>query len=99
MGRLRALLTLTLGGPTLVFLVMLELSLVFRSRELYLKMTRELVMSELQDDGSVQLQIIEHPFTATDWIGFTLLFAALIAATVSLAYLVRRAWRSWRIQA
>ncbi|MDE0167300.1 MAG: hypothetical protein OXL36_19560 [Bryobacterales bacterium] len=87
--------TLTLAGPTLVFLVLLELSLVFRSRDFYLEMTREIVMSELQDDGSVQLQIIEHPFTATDWLGFTLPFAMLIAATVGLAYLIRRAWRSF----
>ena len=98
--RFGALLTLLLAAPTLVFLVLLELALAFR---LWDTGGRSCII-ELRDghfdaDGVFTAQIVEPPpFTAWDWLGFIAFLVALIAATVGLAYLVRRSWRSLRVR-
>ena len=96
MRRFRALLTLTLAGPTLAALIAFTLLLAY-----YLWQSAgssvELVVTDFQD-GSAQLQVIEHPITALGGLLFAVVFAVVTAANVGLAYLLRRAWRSLRIR-
>ena len=97
MCRFRALLTLTLAGPTLLVLTAFALHLAYFLWESG-GSSQEVVVTDFQD-GIAQLQVIEHPFTALGWLRFTVAFAVLIAANVGLVYLLRRAWRSLRIGA
>ena len=83
----------------LAALIGMELILAFRFWDGYLEVTREIVMSDLQDNGSIQLQVIEHPFTAWDWLLFTAFIAVVIAANVALVYVFWRDWHSSRTRA
>ena len=83
----RALLTLTLAGPTLAVLITVTLhqaALIWEDGGL--------LPPKVIERG----RVVETTVTVWDWLLFIALYAALIALQVALVYLVRRAWRALR---
>ena len=89
MRRFRALLTLTLAGPTLAFLITFTLH-----RAALIWEDGGLLPPKVIEGG----RVVETTVSALDWLLFIALLVALIALQVALAYLVRRAWRALRIR-
>ena len=90
MRRFRTLLTLTLAGLTLAVLIGLDLGVAFRLWDAGWP-PKVIVLRGSQSDDQ-QWEVVTIPFTALDG----LILAAVIAAQVTLAYLVWRAWHSSR---
>ena len=95
MSRLRALLTLSLAGPTLAVLItvtLYEVALIWREGRVW-PLEYE---GSTSPNGDFVLRIFEPHIAALDWLLLIAHYLALIALQVALVYLVRRAWRALR---